>query len=79
LILVRKTGASTQPELAIGAVVDGGQPIIVRNEYIMGAGSPTARIRSWLKSEPRGTRMEVKSRIDPGELAPGSAVRCDNK
>ena len=35
LILVRKIGAPMQPELAIGAVVDGGQPIIVRNEDII--------------------------------------------
>ena len=35
LILVRKIGAPMQPELAIGAVIDGGQPIIVRNEDII--------------------------------------------
>ena len=35
LILVRKIGAPMQPELAIGAVVDGGEPIIVRNEDII--------------------------------------------
>ena len=34
LILVRKIGAPMQPELAIGTVVDGSQPIIVRNEDI---------------------------------------------
>ena len=34
LILVRKIGTPMQPELAIGAVVDGGQPIVVRNEDI---------------------------------------------
>ena len=32
LILVRKIGAPIQPELAMGAVVDGGAPIMVRNE-----------------------------------------------
>lgn len=31
VILVRKIGAPIQPELAIGAVVDGAEPIIVRN------------------------------------------------
>lgn len=35
LILVRKIGAPVQPELAIGAVVDGGAPIVVRNEEVM--------------------------------------------
>jgi predicted phosphoribosyltransferase len=35
LILVRKIGVPAQPELAMGAVVDGGAPIIVRNEDVM--------------------------------------------
>jgi predicted phosphoribosyltransferase len=35
LILVRKIGVPMQPELAMGAVVDGGAPIIVRNEDVI--------------------------------------------
>jgi predicted phosphoribosyltransferase len=35
LVLVRKIGVPFQPELAMGAVVDGGQPIIVRNEDVI--------------------------------------------
>jgi putative phosphoribosyl transferase len=35
LILVRKVGVPLQPELAMGAVVDGGAPIIVRNEDVI--------------------------------------------
>ncbi len=35
LILVRKIGVPFQPELAMGAVVDGGVPIIVRNEDVI--------------------------------------------
>src|SRR3990170_7920818 len=35
LILVRKIGVPIQPELAMGAVVDGGKPIIVRNEDVI--------------------------------------------
>lgn len=35
VILVRKIGAPTQPELAIGAVVDGATPEIVRNEELI--------------------------------------------
>jgi putative phosphoribosyl transferase len=35
LVLVRKIGVPYQPELAMGAVVDGGQPIIVRNEDVI--------------------------------------------
>ena len=37
LILVRKIGVPIQPELAMGAVVDGGAPIIVRNEDVLEA------------------------------------------
>ena len=35
LVLVRKIGVPFQPELAMGAVVDGAAPIIVRNEEII--------------------------------------------
>jgi putative phosphoribosyl transferase len=35
LVLVRKIGAPIQPELAMGAVVDGAAPIIVRNEDVI--------------------------------------------
>jgi predicted phosphoribosyltransferase len=35
LILVRKIGVPFQPELAMGAVVDGSEPIIVRNEDVI--------------------------------------------
>jgi predicted phosphoribosyltransferase len=35
LVLVRKIGVPFQPELAMGAVVDGGRPIIVRNEDVV--------------------------------------------
>jgi predicted phosphoribosyltransferase len=35
LILVRKIGVLAQPELAMGAVVDGAAPIVVRNEEVI--------------------------------------------
>ncbi|MBV9519695.1 MAG: phosphoribosyltransferase [Hyphomicrobiales bacterium] len=35
LVLVRKIGFPPQPELAMGAVVDGADPIIVRNEDVI--------------------------------------------
>jgi predicted phosphoribosyltransferase len=35
LILVRKIGVPSQPELAMGAVVDGGAPITVRNDDVI--------------------------------------------
>lgn len=37
LVLVRKIGLPQQPELAMGAVVDGGSPLVVRNEDVIGA------------------------------------------
>lgn len=36
LLLVRKIGVPTQPELAMGAVVDGTDPVVVRNEQVIG-------------------------------------------
>ncbi len=35
LILVRKIGLPSQPELAMGAVVDGDKPIVIRNEDVI--------------------------------------------
>ncbi len=47
LILVRKIGVPMQPELAMGAVVDGGSPLIVRNDdVIQMAGIEEAEFKS---------------------------------
>jgi predicted phosphoribosyltransferase len=35
LIMVRKIGVPVQPELAMGAVVDGAEPLVVRNEDVI--------------------------------------------
>ena len=37
LVLVRKIGLPYQPELAMGAVVDGGAPIVIRNDDVIAA------------------------------------------
>jgi predicted phosphoribosyltransferase len=42
LILVRKIGVPAQPELAMGAVVDGTAPIVVRNEEVIELSGITA-------------------------------------
>ena len=42
LILVRKIGVPSQPELAMGAVVDGAAPIIVRNQEVIELSGTTA-------------------------------------
>ncbi|SSC65374.1 phosphoribosyltransferase [Ciceribacter selenitireducens] len=36
LLIVRKIGLPSQPELAMGAIVDGDKPITVRNESVIG-------------------------------------------
>lgn len=52
LILVRKIGVPFQPELAMGAVVDGGAPIIVRNEdVIQNAGIDETQFKAVCDSE----------------------------
>ncbi len=52
LILVRKIGVPFQPELAMGAVVDGGTPIIVRNEDVIRlAGIDEAEFKAICDSE----------------------------
>ena len=43
LILVRKIGVPVQPELAMGAVVDGAAPIIVRNDEVIELSGTTDR------------------------------------
>lgn len=43
LVLVRKIGVPAQPELAMGAVVDGAAPIVVRNDEVIELSGATAR------------------------------------
>src|SRR5271167_635905 len=52
LVLVRKIGVPFQPALAMGAVVDGGTPIIVRNDDVIRlAGIDEAEFKSICDSE----------------------------
>lgn len=47
IVLVRKIGVPGQPELAMGAVVDGGSPIVVRNDDVIAlAGVDEAEFRA---------------------------------
>src|SRR3974390_1316067 len=39
LILVRKVGVPFQPEIAMGAVADGAEPVVVRNEDVISLAS----------------------------------------
>jgi predicted phosphoribosyltransferase len=59
LVLVRKIGTPSQPELAAGAVVDGDEPELVRNEDVIAA----ARIpESWLRAEVARELEEIERR-----------------
>ncbi len=59
LILVRKIGVPMQPELAMGAVVDGASPLVVRNdEVIMLAGIDEAVFKTVCDTE----RAEIERR-----------------
>jgi putative phosphoribosyl transferase len=52
LVLVRKIGVPMQPELAMGAVVDGASPLVVRNnEVIMLAGVDDADFKAVCDAE----------------------------
>ncbi|MEK1891284.1 MAG: phosphoribosyltransferase [Phyllobacterium sp.] len=56
LLLVRKIGVPAQPELAMGAVIDGASPIVVRNEGIIR--------RAWVSAD----EFERASRVELAEI-----------
>ncbi|WP_166141394.1 phosphoribosyltransferase [Methylosinus sp. RM1] len=77
LVLVRKIGVPYQPELAMGALADGGAPIIVRNEDVIAAAEVTesvfqavcARERAEIERR-REAYLGGRARPDPaGKLA----------
>lgn len=69
IILVRKIGAPYQPELALGAIVDGDEPVIVRNPHII---EITATDEETFKSLCRDELREIERRrkLYAGERAP---------
>lgn len=71
LLLVRKIGHPAQPELAIGAVVDGEHPIIVRNEELIRLAHVSDRAfdelcRAELKEIERRRAVYLGNRSQPG-------------
>jgi predicted phosphoribosyltransferase len=92
VILVRKIGAPMQPELAIGAVVDGGTPEIVRNEELIRALGLTeddfreeaqrqleiieARRKLWVAGRPRIPVKDKTANIVDDGIATGATVRA---
>ena len=69
LILVRKIGVPMQPELAMGAVANGGVPIVVRNEEVIRmAGIDEAEFEAIRDREL--TEIERRRRLYLGHRAP---------
>jgi putative phosphoribosyl transferase len=66
LILVRKIGVPTQPELAMGAVVDGLAPIVVRNEEVIRLSGTTAQEFDTVCEEERA-EIERRRKLYIGE------------
>lgn len=82
LILVRKIGVPFQPELAMGAVVDGGTPIIVRNQDVIqlagiGESEFTAACDGELAEIERRRRHYLGSR-PPIDVAGRTAIVVDD-
>ena len=69
LILVRKIGVPYQPELAMGAVVDGLAPIVVRNEEVLRVSGTTASEFDEVCEKERG-EIERRRKLYIGD-APG--------
>jgi putative phosphoribosyl transferase len=82
LVLVRKLGVPFQPELAMGAVVDGAAPIIVRNEDVIQAAnideSTFNAIRDTELSEIEQRRQRYLGGRDRVEVAGHTAIVIDD-
>jgi len=59
VLLVRKIGAPFQPELAAGAVVDGAEPVLVRNEEVIRAYGIE---EDWIEAEAARQLAEIERR-----------------
>ncbi len=82
LILVRKIGAPFQPELAMGAVVDGRQPLVVRNETVIKLGGISdedfAEVRDQARVEiERRRKLYLGDRLHP-DLAGRTVIIIDD-
>jgi predicted phosphoribosyltransferase len=82
LVLVRKIGVPSQPELAMGAIVDGGSPLTVRNEDVIRlTGVDEAQFdavcRAELREIERRRALYVGTR-PPAEVAGRIAVVVDD-
>ncbi|MGN6548311.1 MAG: phosphoribosyltransferase [Pararhizobium sp.] len=80
--LVRKIGVPSHPELAMGAVVDGGDPVVVRNDDVIRAARIAARDfddvcrRELAEIERR--RQRYRGAVPPAEVAGRTVVLVDD-
>ena len=82
LLLVRKIGVPFQPELAMGAVVDGASPLTVRNEEVIGLAGISEREFSAVRDQQlseieRRRKMYVGDRPHP-ELSGHTVIVVDD-
>lgn len=61
LVLVRKIGAPDEPELALGAVVDGAEPELVLNDHVVAA---TGADAAFIEAARRRELAEIERRRD---------------
>ena len=70
LVLARKIGVPRQPELAMGAVADGGSPVVVRNEDVIAmAGVDEAEFDAAARANWRRSSGGDVATSEPGFLA----------
>jgi len=92
IVLVRKLGAPYQPELAVGAVIDGGEPEVVLNDDVVRATDTSPdyiqretarqvavieeRRRLWLADRPRAAIAGKTAIVVDDGIATGATVRA---
>lgn len=82
LLLVRKIGLPGQPELAMGAVVDGVEPVVVRNESVIRAAGVSTddfeRVRQTEMREIERRRARYLGRRVPLDVAGRTVIVVDD-
>lgn len=82
LLIVRKIGVPSQPELAMGAVVDGAAPVVVRNDDVIRAAGVTqaefARVRDRELAEIERRRARYLAGRSPVEVGGRTLIVVDD-
>lgn len=75
LLLVRKIGLPSQPELAMGAIAEGTPPVIVRDECLI----RSARVPDWLFDEVCRKELKELERRRAAYLGPRSRPEAEGR